>query len=252
MKRSAFISDVIFAFFTAFTVTLCLFRFWRISLWLSLLLAVICGGLTAAAVGALLQSKRKTYFLKKSDEAQKERLLMHLNCLSDEGKTKFFMERLSDSETPVKRFGRLRLYTPDVFYFIRFSFAPVSSDELLSCARFKTGKQKVLLCSKIEDTAYALAERFRIEVFTGEKVYTLLKAQNRLPETYSTEESKTERRSRHIRLWFSKKNAKHFLTAAILCLLTSLLSPFPYYYLLFGGAMLLTAVFIRIFGYKSP
>ena len=177
---------------------------------------------------------------------------MHLACLSDEGKTKFFMERLTNGDTPVKRFGRLRIYTPETFYFIRFSFAPVNSDELLTCARLKTGKRKILLCSKIEESAYALAERFRIEVYTGEKVYTLLKERNLLPDAYSTEESKTEKRSRRLQVWFSKKNSKHFLTAAILCLITALLSPFPYYYILVGGAMLIAAVFIRIFGYKSP
>ena len=250
MKRTAFISDIIFTFLTASILTLCLFRFSGVSLWIAIALAIVCGVLTSAAIGAYLQSKRKTYFLKKSDEAQKERLLMHLACLSDEGKTKFFMERLTDK--PLKRFGRLRLYTPDTFYFLRFSFAPVTSDELLPCSRLKTGKQKILLCSKIEDSAYALAEKFHIEVFTGEKVYTLLKERDALPERYSTEESKQQVRKRRLQLCCAKSNAKHFLTAALLCLITSILSPFPYYYFLCGGILLLIAVLIRIFGYKSP
>ena len=250
MKRTAFISDVIFAFLTAAILTLCLFRFIKIPLWSALPLSILCGALSAAAFGAYLQSKRKTYFLKKSDEAQKERLLTHLACLSDEAKTKFFLERLSDA--PLKRFGRLRLYTPDAFYFLRFSFAPVTSDELIACTRLKTGKQKILLCSKIEESAYALAEKFHIEVFTGEKVYTLLKERNALPEQYATEENKQETRKRRFQLCCSKRNAKHFLSAALLCLLTSILSPFPFYYFLCGGIMLLAALFIRIFGYNTP
>lgn len=250
MKRSAFISDIIFAFFAAFLFTLCLFRYLGISLTVSALLAILCGALMSASVGSFLQSKRKTFFLKKSDEAQKEKLLLHLAFLSDEGKTQFFLERLSSEQLPAKRFGRLRIYTAEAFYTLRFSLAPVNSDDVLRLSRFKTGKQKILLCSKIEEAAYALAEKLEIKVLTGDEVYALLKEQATLPETYLGEETAKNKRKRHFRLWFSRANAKRFLIAAILILLTALLSPFPYYYIVSGGILLISSLFIRIFGYE--
>ena len=250
MKRSAFISDIIFAFFAAFLFTLCLFRYLGLVLLSAILFAFVCGVLTAASVGSFLKSKRRTFFLKKSDEAQKEKFLLHLALLSDEGKTQFFLERLSSEQLPAKRFGRLRIYTTEAFYALRFSFIPVNSDDILRFSRLKTGKQKILLCTKIEETAYTLAEKLEIKILTGDEVYALLKEKNALPEMYLGEETAKSKRKRHFRLWFSRANAKRFLIAAILLLITALLSPFPYYYIVSGGVLLLSSLCIRIFGYE--
>ena len=248
MKRSAFISDIIFAFFVGFLCTLLVFRSIGIRLFPSFLLALLCGGLSACAVFAILQHKRKTVFLKRSDEAQKNKLLFHLACLSDEEKTNFFLQRLNENE-PLQRFGRLRLTSAKCFFFLHFSFSPVTADEVAAFSRLKTGKEKVLLCSKIEDDAYALAERLNLRTLTGNEVYALLKDRNALPETYNDEPSSVKRK-RRFELWFSRKNAKPFLTAAAFTLFTAFISPFPYYYFVFGGILLTISVAIRIFGYR--
>lgn len=249
MKRSAFISDIIFAFFVGFLCTLFLFRTLSVRLFPAILLSAVCGALSAGAIFSLLQSKRKTVFLKRSDEAKKEKLLFHLACLSDEEKTKFFLDRIQ-ADTPVKRFGKLRLTTDENFYLLRFSFTPVTSDEVAAFSRWKTDKEKVLLCSKIEEHAYALAEKMRIRILTGNEVYAFLKDNDALPEKYPNEETAESKRKRRFELWFSRKNAKPFLVAAALTLFTAFFSPFPYYYYLFSGLLLIASVTIRIFGYK--
>jgi hypothetical protein len=246
MKRSAFISDIIFAFFVGFLCTLLVFRSIGIRLLPSFLLALLCGGLSACALFAILQHKRKTVFLKRSDEAQKNKLLFYLACLSDDAKTNFFLTRLN-ADGPVQRFGRLRLTTAERFFFLHFSFAPVTADEVAAFSRWKTGKEKVLLCSKIEDDAYALAERLNLRTLTGNEVYALLKDRNALPETYNDEPSSIKRK-RRFELWFSRKNAKPFLTAAAFTLLTAFVSPFPYYYFVFSGILLTISIATRIFG----
>ena len=247
MKRSAFISDIIFAFFVGFLCTLLVFRYVGIGLIAALSLSVLCGILTACATFTLLQSKRKTLFLKRSDEAQKAKLLFHLSCLSDEEKTNFFLQRLSP-ENPLKRFGKLRLFSEEQFYLLHFTFAPVTADEVAAFSRLKTNKEKVLLCSTIEDNAYALAEKLNVRALTGNEVYALLKDNDGLPETYLGDESPDKKRKRRFELWFARKNAKPFLTAAALTLFTALVSPFPYYYFIFGGILLALAIAIRIFG----
>jgi len=250
MKRSALISDIIFAFFAAFLCTLFLFRYLGIRLWGAVFLAAICGALTAAATAAFLQSKRKTVFLKRSDEARKEKLLFHLACLSDEEVTRFFFSRLQTEEENVKRFGKLRLYTEAHFYQIRFGFTPVNADEVAAFSRLKTNKEKVLLCSKIEDQAYALAQRLQMRIMTGNEVYAYLKDNDGLPEKYVGDENAEIKRKRRFELWFSRKNAKPFLVAAALTLFSALISPFPYYYILFGSLFLIASILIRIFGYN--
>ena len=250
MKRSAFISDVIFSMFVAFLLTLLIFRCAKISLTLSMPLSILCGVLTAASFGAYLQSRRRTVFLKKSDEAQKEKLLFHLATLSDEAKTRFFLERLSSETMPAKRFGRLRVYTDTAFYLLCFSIAPVSSDELLRFSRLKTGKEKIVLCAKIEESAYVIAERLGISVRTGEQVYAMLKSQDALPKDYPSGESKDRQRKRRLKLWFSRANAKRFLVAASLLAVSALISPFPYYYFIISALLLATAILVRIFGYE--
>lgn len=249
MKKSAFISDLIFTFLSAALFTLCLFRYLKISFFAALILALLCGALASLSVGAFLQSKRRTYFLKKSDESQKEKLLRHLLFLSDEGKTKFFMERLSTPDCPAKRFGLLRIYTQNALYNLRFSFTPVNADEVLRFSRVNTKKQKILLCNGIDPTAQSLAQNLHIQVLTGAEVYAFLKEGDALPQVFLGEEVEPKRR-RRLRLWFSKANARHFLLAAILTLVSALVSPFPYYYILFGGILLLFALCVRIFGYE--
>lgn len=246
MKRSALISDVIFSFIVTFFVTLFLFRYLQIRLLPAVFLSVICGGLSAAATAAWLQNKRKSVFLKRSDETQKEKLLFHLACISNAEKTNFFLDRLPQT----KPLNNLRVYNENQMYWLRFNFTPVSADEIVKFHRHKTAKEKVLFCNKIEDQAYALAQHFQIHVFTGNEVYAFLKERGALPEKYPHEETAEHKRQRRLQLWFARKNAKPFLTAAALTLSTALVSPFPRYYVFFGFLLLTASVLIRIFGYK--
>ncbi|MBO5411792.1 MAG: hypothetical protein J6A38_01750 [Clostridia bacterium] len=249
MKKSAFVSDVFFAFFISSLFTLCLFRYLRIPFSLSVTLSVLCGILTALAVATLLRAKRKNLYLKRTDETQKEKLLLHLALLSDEKKTEFFQRALAVDE-PVGRFAKLRLFTQTEFYFLHFSLLPVSADDVIKYARWKTKKQKVVFCAQIDEGAMMLCNRLGIRVKTGEEIYTLLKDNERLPERFLGEENAENKRKRKLRLWLAKRNSKGFVTSGSLVLFTSLWTPFPYYYLVFGSCLLIVAVLTRIFGYE--
>lgn len=248
MKKSAFISDVIFAFFTSFLFCLCLFRYYGVTLFFATALSVLCGGLTACAVFALLRSKRKKLFLKKSDETQKEKLLFHLALETDENNTEFF-RRFFSSFSPTVKNGKLRVANGNETYFLRFHLSPVSPDEVVRIFHTKTAKQKILLCAQIDEAALALCARFDITVKTGAEVYALLKENNGLPEKFLGDETPEKKRKRRAKLWFSKTNSRRFLVGGGILFSTSLLTPFPYYYLSFGGLLLLAAVLVRIFGY---
>ena len=80
-------------------------------------------------------------------------------------------------------------------------------------------------------------------------MYAFLKKRDALPQVFLGEEAEPKRK-RRFRLWFSKSNARRFLFAAVIMLVSALVNPFPYYYILFGGILLLSALCLRIFGYE--
>lgn len=246
MKKSAFISDVLFAFFTSFLFSICLFRYKKIGLLLAFSLAVFCGALCAVSVFAYLKSKRKNFFLKKSDEDRKNKLLFHLTLLSNDQVVDFFKKTLSPN---AQRRGKLQVFTETEAYFLHFKFSPVNADALTDFFRLRTSKQKILLCSGIDEQARALCKQFHVEIKTETDVYALLKEKNAIPDHFLGEPSPKTQKKR-FQGWLAKKNYKHFLLAATLILLSSLWTPFPTYYLIFGAVLLLASVLIRIFGYS--
>lgn len=249
MKKSAYISDILFSFFLTGIFTLCLFRYLGVRLFSAFLLAVLCGLLAALAIAAWLGNKRRHFFLKKSDEALKQKLLLHLSLLSDENKSAFFYNFLRRKEE-IRKLSKLRFIGEENFYFLNFRFTPVTPDEIASLTRLKTAKQKMLFCNEIEDSALRLCARFNIQVRVGDDIFRMLKAENALPESYLGEDQTAKKRKFHLRVCFSKTNARRFFVGGALLLLSSLISPFPYYYLISGSLLLLISACIRIFGYS--
>ena len=249
MKRFAFFSDIIFTFTVSGLFTLCLFRFLSLPLWLALLLALLCGLLTALAVGAWLQSKRKTAFLKKSDEALREKLFLHLALLGERGRIDFSAHLLPQDQEVIQR-GKSRLLTSEHVYFLQFDFAPVTADDIARFSRYKTQRKKHLFCARIHDDALALAKRLDIRVLCGNELFLTAKTAEALPEVYLGEETVAKGTKRRLKLWFAKSNSRRFLVSAVLILLVSVFTPFVYYYLLLCVCLLLAAIFIRIFGYE--
>lgn len=253
MKKFAFISDLIFTFLAGFLISLCFFRFLRLSLLLSLVLALLCGGLITASIGAILRAKRKNLHLKKSDEVQKEKLLFHFAMLNDGALTEFFRTFFAEKTDwgEMKKRALLQLASDEKILFLSFRLAPVCADEVLKIARIKTHKDKILFCAQIQEDALLLCNRFSIAVKRGAEVYSLLKSANALPEQYLGEENPKMRHKKKFRLWFSRRNAKRFLVGGGFILLSSLVTPFFYYYLLLAFLLLFTAIFVRIFGYEN-
>ena len=250
MKKSAFISDLIFTFSLTAIFFLCFFRYLKLNMPLSILFACVCGGIATLGVGALGQNKRKKLFLKHSEATQKDKLLAHLSLLSDAKKTALFQSILS-KEGSVQRFSSLRLTGENALYFLKLRFSPVCADEIATISRIKTAKEKILLCNFIEEDAKTLCAALNIRVWTGNEVYALVKEANALPEEYLGEPTLQNKGKARLRLCFAKRNSRRFLVGGCLILLTSLITPFPYYYLIFGSILLLVAVFIRIFGYSD-
>ena len=250
MKKIAFFSDILFTLFVAFVFSLLFFRYLRIELHLAVLLAAVCGSLVALSVGAYLRSKRKNIFLKKSEALQKEKFLLHLALSGNEANAEFF-RKLFYTQNPsveTKRTGKNRLTTAEAVYFMQFTFAPVSADDIAPFTRLKTHRKKVLLCNRADETAVDVCRRFNIQITAGDKIFNVAKTANALPEHFLGEENADNGKKRAFKLWFAKSNSRRFLLSAVLILLLARITPFYYYYVAFGVVLLFAAVFTRIFG----
>lgn len=261
MKKSAFISDIIFAFLVVFLPAVCLFRYWRFPLAASVALAALTGALASLLTYLFLRRKRERLCLKKQDEETRDKLLLHLALQGKEANLKYFSEffETHDAEggesTPVnvrvngrKDFSRLE--TEEALFFPLFSVRPVDGDAVAAILRVKSEKRKYLLCAELAAEAEKLCARFDIRAITGNEVYLILKKGAFLPEHYRGEETSAPKKKKRLRAWFAKSNSRRFLLGGTLILLTSLITPFPLYYILLGSALVLSAVFVRIFGYR--
>ena len=90
MKKSAFISDILFSFAVTFLPALCLLRYLRLPLAASLLFAAVAGLLVSLAVWFFLDKKREKLCLKKQDEEAKEKLLLHLALSTQKQNAEYF------------------------------------------------------------------------------------------------------------------------------------------------------------------
>ena len=252
MNKSAFISDVLFTLFSAFLLTLCIFRYVGVPLITALILSAVCGVLCACAIGAYLQSKRKTSLLRRSETALQEKLHLHLCLLSIEKVRDIFYDAfLQNPEMQdAKKQGKNRIETANELYFFLVQFASVNADDVAKIARFPSNKNKTLVCLQMEENAFALCHRLGITPQTGAWAYTFLKKQDALPQTYLGEQTPENKRRRRLRLCLAKNNARRFVTSALFILALSLFTPYSLYYFIFAFFLLLTAVFIRIFGYS--
>lgn len=262
MKKSAFISDIIFAFLVIFLPAVCLFRYWRFPLAAAAALAALTGAFASLLTYFFLRRKREKLCLKKQDEETRDKLLLHLALQGKEENVKYFAEFFSahdaeggKTEAPVdvKTNGRKevsRLETEDILFFPLFSVRPVDGDAVAAVLRVKSEKRKYLLCGELAPEAEKLCARFDIRAITGNEVYCILKKGEALPEHYLGEDTSAPKKKKRLRAWFAKSNSRRFLLGGTLILLTSLITPFPLYYIILGSALVLSAVFVRIFGYR--
>ncbi len=270
MKKSAFISDIIFAFAVVFLPVLCFFRYLRLPLVASLLFAAAAGILAAVPVWFFLDRKRDRLCLKKQDEEEKNKLLLHLALSTGKQNAEYFRnfflsraeKEAEEKEEPEKKErkeflcktkicgGLYAVETEDKLYFPLFTVRPADGDSAAVIVRAKSDKQKCLLCGELAPETEKLCAGFGVETTTGNEIYRMLKKEDFLPEHYLCENASAPKKKKRLRVYFAKSNSRHFLWGGVLILLTSLITPFPLYYLIFGSVLILSSIFVRIFGYR--
>ncbi len=315
MKKSAYLSDVAFAFTLTFLPTLCYLRYRKLGLGASFFIAALLGIAVCLLVAALMQKRYVKRKLKAAEQREAEMLRLHLALLSQKEQSQFFLERIhslfhhtdggvdeasnteatdkasndansadgiginntgtatdrlndNDNGEPlddaylatddeqencdkpklVTRDGKWFIETDSSVYYCCFSASAISANEALPLLSYPTQKEIALLCGEVSADAEGFFARFSLRFSTVNELYLRLKQAELLPKTYKSAAAFEKKKKRRFQLWFQKRNARPFLTGGTMVLVTSLFTPFPYYYLVTGCAMLLTAALVRLLG----
>ena len=107
---------------------------------------------------------------------------------------------------------------------------------------------EILTAAMVKEQAKALANQLGVWFFTGDEIYQAVEKTKFLEEIIKQKSPLKKQKRTH--LYFSKRNAKPFATSGFLLLFSSFFTPFPFYYLIFGGILFALAISLRIFGYR--
>lgn len=258
MRKSAYFSDLAFAFFASFLPALCFLRFQTLPLLWATLVSVLFSIGVCLVVGAFFRKKYTKQRLKLAERREAEMLELHLALLTKEQQTDFFLERLpclldgfetmNDPPKKVKYAGHVLIECEKQVVHCRFAAAPLSADAALPILSYPTEKESVLVCNALDQNAKNLVAKFPLKVIEGQEVYLRLKEKEALPKHYRSEAAFEKKKKRRFQLWLQKRNANPFLAGGALTLVSSLVSPFPYYYLIMGVSMVFLSAIVRIFG----
>ena len=255
MRKSAYFSDLAFAFCVSFLPTLCFLRFKKIPLaWAIALSALFAVGI-CLAVAAWMRRKYRTRKLKADEKQDTERLALHLALLSPAEQADFFAKRaaaLFDEPCTLQaQDGEYFLLTETQIAYAKFRASPLSADDTLPVLARHAEKKPVLLCNAVSADGIAFAKRFGLHVLAVEEIFLRLKDADALPKSYKSEAAFARRKKLSLTGFLQKRNARPFLTSGALVLSLSLFSPFPYYYLVMGLVLTAAAVLVKVFGRRD-
>ena len=243
MKKSAYYSNIFFAFLATTVSFLCVLRYLQVGLALACVFGVIAGTCAACACALLLKNKRDTGLRKADDERLKEKFLLHLLLLPTPQQKQTLcalFEACMDGE--FLQLGQNVVALPLLF------LRELTPDDVLPLFRKTQAEKKIILCNRINAEAAALCQKFNVEIVDGTTIFQQAKEKNLLPSIYVSEPFFTKQKPLRWKLCFAKSNSKRFFVGGIFILLSSLITPFPYYYLIVGFFLLGLAVFTKIFG----
>ena len=265
MKKSAYYSDLIFTFsLLGFCALFCL-RFFDVPLTFSLILSLGFGFAAAYLLSVRIKKREKVFALKKSEEEEKNSLCFYLSLCDDTELTEFLRPRLpfllsavdsekildtNEKQTTDEKNEKPSLCLSNHSFFPCFRFRELTADDIANeYPNLKRADAPVILCDKLSDDGKRLCEKLSIPIVDGNLLYRAFKDNSAIPDEFPIQTTTPiKRKLRNIS--FAKTNSKRFFSSGVLLIASSVFIPYPVYYLVCGGLLLLTAVLVRIFGYR--
>lgn len=254
MKKTAIFSDVVFLFAVISLPTLCLMRYYRYSLFVSAVVAVLLALAICALFLAFIHRKTGKLTLKKREEEEKNSLLFNLAMLGKKPLADLVLRvyEKKDERACLKKYGSTYAVSYEDFVcFPVFSVEDVSVEELEKICRIKTAKRKAILCNSLSDRAQALASKLSLFVLSGVEVYTLFKESGVSPVALFEKNPDDLKPRKKLKKALFRRNSRRFLACGAILLIASLLTPYSTYYILFGGGLTIAALLLRLFGLEE-
>ncbi len=249
MKRTQIplYSDTVFAFLASFFFALCLFSYLDFALWATIAASSVCAVAFAALCFLYLRGKLETKYLLAKDEAEKNKLMLHLALDAPENNRRLFSKLLKAEEYGVERKNGA-LLAGDKLIFLLFTMQPVGADEVAKVIKKPFEGNKAIYCNALSPEAEKLAKQFGLEVTEGREVYLRLKAEELLPKTYLCAKPPVRTFGERLRALFSRSLSRPYFVCGAGLLAFSFFTQFRLYYLIAGSALLALALLVRLFG----
>lgn len=261
MKKTAYYSDLFFAFSLSGFCALFVFKFLGLKLMLALIPSIIFGLLCAFALSIRLRKKQRVFALKKSEEQEKENLFFYLR-LAEPTEIKCFLEPrlpllvhklLGEFEHPVLE-NQIApagaIVSEGVCFYPLFAFRELTPDDIAAAIKsLQNIPNSVLLCDKLSPDAIALCEKLSLKTAQGDFVYKTLKDGGVIPSEFPLKLNAPKKTSRRA-ICFAKSNSKRFLKSGMLLSVYSFFTPYSIYYAVVACLFFTISLFIRIFGYR--
>ena len=253
MKKTALFSDTIFIFIAVSLPLLCFLRYFRYSMLVSVLVSVLIGGAICALFLAITNKKTGKTELKKREEKEMEELLFALGLMPKKRLAELFLAAFlkTDDKAILKRYASVyAIQSGEWISFPLFPLSAVTVDDVANVCKIKTSKRKKILVGKATDQARLLCKKMGIPLLCDAEIYKFFKeTEVKVPSVDTPNPLDKKQRRKHTILL--KRNAKQFCYGGIILLITSLFTPFRYYYLIIGCAMMICALLLRIFGHEE-
>lgn len=242
--------DILFYTACTWLLSFGVLRFLGIPLPFSVLVSVLfaLAALTASSF-LILRGRRKKLRGKREREAR-DALLLHLALEKEERVRAEILKALLADGQEAELCGD-GLLSNGTILLPKFTMEPLSADMVASFLREYGEKPFCVLCNSLSEAAEKLLSSFGKKAMKGDEVYALFARTNAAPSPLICSKLPRRTAKTRIRSAFSRGNARPFFLSGALLLVMSLFVLFPVYYLVTGGVLVVTSVFVRLIGSRE-
>lgn len=247
--RFSIVADVLFYAAVALLLPLCILRYFRVPLALSLAVSALVSLAAGAIAFLLLYGKNSRRLLGKKEREAREALLLHLALEKPERvRAALLAAYTADGREAHCEGDDLEIDGKLLVPF--FSMEPVGADGIARLLRLYGGEFS-LAANALTPEAEKLLRSFGVKAELGDDIYALFARTGTMPDPLICGNVPRKSAKQRLLLAVRRSNARPFFVSGALLLLMSLFTFFPVYYIISGSILLACAVAVRLFGYAA-
>ena len=242
------ILDILFYTAAVWFLSFGLLRYYRVALSVAAPLSTVFALGTGALCTLILYARRRKRVVSKREKEARDKLLLHL-ALEKEERVRSALLEAYTADGKQAHCEEDALNVEGEICVPLFTMQPASADAIAQILRKYREQPFFIVCNSITPEAEGLLSSFSRKAVRGDDVYALFARTEKMPDVLICSEIPRRTVKNKLRRTFSKRNARPFFVSGSMLLLMSLFTFFPLYYLITGGILMLSAVFVRALGY---